>query len=125
MKRTRRGRLPYRKTRSIRQRYPDDESPRCKARRAHSPRKSDVPAVPVSPMAASSQELYDGRPAILPVSIRMPDLVVENFVASGDLPSVIAPPGDTASSSQKVLSGDGVLRASAVSMGDSEPAIMS
>ena len=39
--------------RSIRQRDPDDESPRCKARRARSPRKSDVPAVPVSLTAVS------------------------------------------------------------------------
>ena len=91
--------------------------------------KSDVPAVPVSPTAASLWELcsllYDGRPAILPVSIRIPDLVVDNVVASGGLPSVIAPPGDTASSSGKVWSGDFVLRASLVSMGDSEPEIMS
>ena len=69
--------------------------------------------------------LYDGRPAILPVSIHMPDLVVDNVVSSGGLPSVIAPPGVTASSSGKVWSGDGMLRASPVSMGNSEPAIMS
>ena len=52
--------------RSIRQRDPDDESPHCKARRARSPHKSNVLAVPVSPTAASSRELcpllYDGRP---------------------------------------------------------------
>ena len=65
--------------------------------------------------------LYDGQPAILPVSIHMPDLVVDNVVSSGGLPSVIAPPGR----SGKVWSGDGMLRASPVSMGDSEPAIMS
>ena len=92
-------------------------------------RKSDVPAVPVSPTAVSSRELssllYDGQPAMLPVSIRMPDLVVDKAVTSGDLPSVIAPPGDTASSSRKISSGYSVLRASPVSMGDSEPAIMS
>ena len=72
----------------------------------HSPRKSDVPAVPVSPTAASSRDLcsliYDGRPAILPVSIHMPGLVVDNVVMSGGLSSVIAPPKDTASSSGKV-----------------------
>ena len=65
--------------------------PPCKARRVLSPRKSDVPAVPDD----------DGQPAILPVSICMPDLVVDNVVASGGLPSVIAPPRDTASSSGK------------------------
>ena len=52
--------------RSIRQRDSDEESPHCKARRACSPRKLDVPAVPVSPTAASSWDfrslLYDGRP---------------------------------------------------------------
>ena len=71
--------------RSILQQDSDDESPRCKAHRMRSPRKSDVPAVPVSPTAASFRDLrsllYDGRPAILPVSIRMPDLVVDNVVA--------------------------------------------
>ena len=91
--------------------------------------QADVPAVPVFPTAVSSRELhsllYDGRPAILPVSIRMPDLVVDNVIASGDLLSVIATPGDTASSSRKVSSGDGVLRASPVSMGNSDLAIMS
>ena len=92
--------------RSIRQRDSDEESPCCKACRAHPPHKLDVPAVPVSPMAASSRDLRlflnDGRPAILPVSIRMPDLVGDNVLVSVGLPSVIAPPGDTASSSGKV-----------------------
>ena len=73
-------------------------------------------------MAALSLELcsliYDGRLAILPVFIRMPDLVVDNVALSGGLPSV------------------GILhllpgrfgrfgRSGPVSMGDSEPAIMS
>ena len=40
------------------------------------------------------------------------------------LPSVIDPPGDTTSSSKKVWSEDGVLRAGPASMRDSEPAIM-
>ena len=90
-----------------------------------SPRKLDVPAVP----AASSRDLrsllYDGRPAILPVSIRMSDLVGDNVIVSVGLPSVIAPPGDTTSSSGKVCSEDGVLCAGPASMGDSELAIMS
>ena len=51
---------------SIRQWDKDDESPSYKARRVCSPRKSDVQAVPVSPMAASSRDLrsllHDGRP---------------------------------------------------------------
>ena len=115
--------------RSIRQRDTDDESPHCKARRARSPRKSDVPAVPVSPTAASSRELrsllYDGQPSILPALICMPDLVVDNVTSSGGLPSVVAPPGDTASYSGKVWSGDGMLCSSPVSMGDSEIPIMS
>ena len=38
---------------------------------------------------------------------------------------MIAPPGDTASSSEKVWLGDGMLRASPVLKADSEPAIMS
>ena len=107
--------------RSIRQRDSDEESPRCNCkarRRAHS-----------SPRAASSRDLpsllYDGRPAILPVSIRMPDLVGDNVIVSVGLPSVIAPPGETASSSRKVWSGDGVLCAGPASMRDSEPVIMS
>ena len=51
---------------SIRQRDPDDQAPRCKARRARCPHKPDIPAVSVSPTAASSRELHsllnDGRP---------------------------------------------------------------
>ena len=50
---------------------------------------------------------------------------MDNVVASGGLPSVIAPPGDTASSSGKVWSEDGVLRAGPESIGDFEPAITS
>ena len=38
---------------------------------------------------------------------------------------MVAPPGDPASSSGKVWSGDGILCSSPVSMADSEPAIMS
>ena len=108
--------------RSIRQQDSDEESSRCKTRWVRSPRKLDVPA-------ASSRDLrsllYDGRPAILPVSIRMSDLVGDNVIVSVGLPSVIAPPGDTTSSSRKVRSEDGVLCAGPASMGDSEPAIMS
>ena len=100
--RIRRSCLPYRKARilprSIRQQDSDDESPRCKARQVRSPRKLDVPAVPVSSTAASSRDirslLYDGRLTYYPVSIRMPDLVVDNVVTSGGLPNVITPPGD-------------------------------
>ena len=83
----------------------------------------------MSPTAASSRDLhsllYDGWPAILPVSICMPDLVADNIVVSGGLPSVISPSGDTASSSGKVWSEDGVLCAGPASIGDSEPVIMS
>ena len=79
--------------RSIRQRDSDEESPCCKARQARSPRKMDVPAVPMSSTSVSSRDLhlliYDGRPAIMPVSIRMVDLVGDDV----DLPSVIAHPG--------------------------------
>ena len=48
-----------------------------------------------------------------------------DVASSGGLPSVVAPPGEPASSSGKVWSGDGMLRSSPVSMGDSEPVIMS
>ena len=104
--------------RSIRQRDSDEESPRCKARGARSNRKMDVPAVPMSPTSVSSRDLrlliYDGQPAILPVSIRMADLVGDDVVVSVDLPSVIAPPVE-----------DGVLQAGPTSTRDSEPAVMS
>ena len=112
--------------RSIRQRDSDEESPRCKARQARSPHMLDVP---VSPTAASSRDLrsliYDGRPAIRPVSIHMPDLVGDNIVVSVGLPSGIAPLGSMAYSSGKVWSEDGMLRAGPALMRDSEPAIMS
>ena len=78
----------------------------------------DVPAVPMSPTSVSSRDLraliYDGQPAILPVSIHMADLVGDGVVVSVDLPSVIAPPVE-----------DGVLQAGLTSSRDSEPAIMS
>ena len=132
-------------TRDVRQRDPDDGSPRCKARRAMSPRASDVPAVHVSPVDASSPVprslLYDGRPPILLVTIRVPDLVDDDVVPSDDLPSVVAPPGGPAyypasrspsSSLRRVAvssgdsrSGESVHHTSAVSMVDSEPAVMS
>ena len=52
----------------------------------------------MSPTSVSSRDLnaiiYDGRPAILPVSIRLADLVGDDVVVSVDLPSVIAPPGE-------------------------------
>ena len=104
--------------RSIRQRDSDEESPCCKARQARSPRKMDVPAVPMSSTSVSSRDLhsliYDGRPAIMPVSIRMVDLVGDDAIMSVDLPSVIAHPGK-----------DGVLQVGPTSMRDSEPEIMS
>ena len=59
------------------------------------------------------------------MSICMPDLVVHSVVASGGLPSVIAPPRDTASSSGKVWPGDDALRAGSASIDDCELAIMS
>ena len=102
---------------SIWQRDSDEESPRCKACRARSPHIIDVPAVPMSPTLVSSPNMrsliYDGQPAILPVSIHMADLVGDDS-GSVDLPSAIAHPG-----------GDGVLQAGPTSTRDSEPAIMS
>ena len=104
--------------RSIRQWDSDEESPHCKACRARSPRKMDVPTVPMSPTSVSSRDLsliiYDGRPAILPVSIRLADLVGDDVVVSVDLPIVIAPPGE-----------DGVHQAGLTSTRDLELAIMS
>ena len=50
--------------------------------------------------------------------------MVDNVAVSGGLSSVVAPPGDTVSSSGKVWSEDGILCSSPVSMGDSEQAIM-
>ena len=79
----------------------------------------DVPAVPMSITSVSSRDLsaiiYDGRPALLlPVSIRLADLVGDDVVVSVDLPNVIAPPGE-----------DGVHQAGPTSTRDSELAIMS
>ena len=71
----------------------------------------------MSPTSVSSQylrSLYDGRPAILTVSICMADLVGDEVIGSVDLLSVIAPPGE-----------DGVLQAEPTSKRDSESAIMS
>ena len=76
--------------RSIRQRDSDDESPRCKVRRARSPLQMDIPAAPIS----SSSLICDCRPVILPVSIRLADLVGDDVAVSVGLPNVIAPPGE-------------------------------
>ena len=80
--------------RSIRRWDSDEELPCCNARRARTPRITDVPAVPMSPTAVSSRDpnaiIYDGRPSILPVSISLADMALDDVV---DLPSVIAPPG--------------------------------
>ena len=81
-----------------------------------------------------------GEP-ILPVTIRVPDLVGDDVAPSDDLPSVVAPPGVPASSpasrspsrslhhvavsSRDSRSGDSVHRTRPVSMVDSEPAAMS
>ena len=131
--------------REVRQQDPDDGSPHCKARRAMSPRTSDVPAVHVSPAAASLMVprslLYDGRPPILPVTIRVQDLVDDDVTSSDDLPSVLAHPEGPASSpashspsrsfrhvavsSGDSRSGDSVHHTSPVLMVDSKPAVMS
>ena len=61
-----------------------------------------------------SSIIYDCRPVILPVSIRLTDLVRDVVAVLVDLPSVIAPPGE-----------EDVLQAGPTSTRDSEPAVMS
>ena len=71
-----------------------DSSARCKARQARSPRTSDAPAVPASTSSPKPRSLlYDSRPPILPVMIRLPKLVDNGVAAYDDLPYVVLPPG--------------------------------
>ena len=87
--------------RNIWQRDSDEESPRKSrrtTRRACSPHVQDAPAVLMSPSAVSAQDpdaiIYDCRPPILPVSIRMKGLWWSNVVVLAELLIQVTPPGE-------------------------------
>ena len=103
---------------------------------------SEMSATHASPAAVSSSvppsHLYDGRPLLLPVTIRAPNFANWDFVPSDRLSRVVAPPENPASSpaprtSSRSLgqdavysrSRDNVFRVSPVSMVNPEPAVMS
>ena len=107
--------------RNIRRRESDEESPRksrCRTRRAHSPRVEDVPAVVLSPVAVSARDpdaiIYDCRPPILPVSIKLKGLHQNNVVVSDVFPSLAAPSGEV-----------GLQCGASLPERDAEPALMS
>ena len=68
----------------------------------------DIPAVLLLPVAVSAQDLdaiiYDCRPPILPVSIRMKALRQNGVVVLAVLPSLAVPPGEVSQECEDSLS---------------------
>ena len=108
--------------RGIRQWEPDDDSPRCKTRRALSPSTSEVSAVNTSSTAVSSpvphSHLYGERPPLLPVTLRRPNFADKDFIPSASQSILVATqeyPASLASRSSTLC-----LDLDAISSGDSE-----
>ena len=78
----------------------------------------DVPAVMLSPVAVLARDpdaiIYNCRPPILPVAIRMKGLHQNNVVVSAVLPSLAAPSGEV-----------GLHCGDSLPEWDAEPALMS
>ena len=119
--------------RGIRQGEPDDDSPRCKTRRALSPSMSEVSAFNTSSTAVSSpvphSHLYGGRPPLLPLTLRQSNFADNDFIPSASQSILVATQEYPAS-----LSWAGryffrrfwvALLTSPVSMIDAEPAVIS